>query len=135
MTSEAYKKYSNDYGREVWEKSGLTYQDLNESKIHALCHFLDVELAKHYFANSNKNVWIRVANIPKREIVMKERVFEKAFIKLNSNYFKGREAISFNGNGFIGFCGWGSSRISVYIVKAFVDWVDFIKNEWDEKDK
>ena len=34
-----------------------------------------------------------------------------------------REAISFNGDGFIGFCGWADRHNSVPILKAFSEWM------------
>lgn len=50
----------------------------------------------------------------------------EAFLFCDGSYFNGREAISFNEDGFIGFCGWADSMNSRPFVSGFCRWVD----EW-----
>ena len=51
---------------------------------------------------------------------------ESAFLSCDGSYFTGREAISFNSDGFIGFCGWADDKNSTPFFVAFYRWV----NEW-----
>lgn len=44
----------------------------------------------------------------------------------SAGYFSGREAISFNESGFIGFAGWASSTNCEPIYVAFSDWVQWL---------
>ena len=53
-------------------------------------------------------------------------VIESAFLSCDGSYFTGREAISFNSDGFIGFCGWADDKNSIPFLVAFYRWV----NEW-----
>jgi len=48
----------------------------------------------------------------------------EAYIKVNGAYFKKRECISFNKDGFIGFAGWADSGNLSPITNAFCKWVD-----------
>lgn len=51
---------------------------------------------------------------------------ESAFLFCDGSYFTGREAISFNSDGFIGFCGWADDKNSMPFLVAFYRWV----NDW-----
>ncbi len=53
---------------------------------------------------------------------------ETAFIFVNSHYFEGREAISFNRD-FVGFAGWADDTNVQPFVKAFIKFVDYLKNK------
>lgn len=53
----------------------------------------------------------------------------QGFIYVDSNYFKGREAISFNTNGWIGFAGWADEKHVLPFVNAFNKWIDTLKKE------
>lgn len=47
-----------------------------------------------------------------------------AEIRCRAHYFTMREAITFNEDGFIGFCGWSDSKNEKPILKAFSTWLD-----------
>ena len=49
------------------------------------------------------------------------------FLFCRGSYFRKREAISFNRDGFIGFCGELSGCNQTPFVKGFVKWVDELK--------
>lgn len=51
------------------------------------------------------------------------QTIESAFICVDGDYFKGREAISFNSDGFIGFAGWADDKNVQPFLRAFVLWV------------
>ena len=49
---------------------------------------------------------------------------EKAYIKIDClDQWNGREAISFNSDGFIGFCGWADTQNSQPFLNAFRRWL------------
>lgn len=47
-----------------------------------------------------------------------------AFVKCKANYFEDREAVSFNGDGFVGFCGWADGDNTQIVLDAFQSWLD-----------
>ena len=44
-------------------------------------------------------------------------------ICIDGHYFEGREAVSFEESGFIGFCGWADSRNERAILEGFYQWM------------
>lgn len=52
----------------------------------------------------------------------------ECYLYMNSHYFTRRECISFNRDGFIGFAGWADSKNTAPIVRAFAEWVDYMKD-------
>lgn len=49
---------------------------------------------------------------------------KQAFVFVDGSYFDKRECISFNHDGFIGFCGWADDLYTMPIVRGFRTWVD-----------
>jgi len=47
-----------------------------------------------------------------------------AFLRCKSDYFTGREAVSFNADGFIGFAGWADNKNVQPILSGFARWVE-----------
>lgn len=47
-----------------------------------------------------------------------------AALTCRSHYFKKREAVTFNGNGFIGFAGWADAENVKPILTGFIAWCD-----------
>lgn len=56
----------------------------------------------------------------------KEGHLKEAYLRCSGPYFKNREAISFNLDGFIGFCGWADSRNQRPFLNAFARWVEYL---------
>ena len=48
-------------------------------------------------------------------------------LKVNSQYFKQREAITFSQKGFIGFAGWSDEINLEPLIEAFVEWCNWMK--------
>lgn len=57
-----------------------------------------------------------------------------AFMTGCGEYFTAREVISFNRDGFIGFCGDASDRNAQPILEAFVGWCDHIAERKQEQE-
>lgn len=52
-----------------------------------------------------------------------------AYIGCKAHYFKDREAIQFNGDGFIGFAGWAGDAAVKPILEAFIEWCNYVKTQ------
>lgn len=52
-----------------------------------------------------------------------------AYIGCKAHYFKDREAIQFNRDGFIGFAGWAGDATVKPILEAFIEWCDYVKKK------
>lgn len=44
------------------------------------------------------------------------------YLTMSTNQWKNREAVSFNSDGFIGFCGWADSKNTQIILNAVMEW-------------
>ena len=93
------------------------YENLKEQDIYLLIYFLQNEL--DVFDNLEMKTYKTKINIKKGEFI-------SAYIRVKSDYFKDREAISFNDEGFIGFAGWADDVNIVPVVAGFNKWVDFM---------
>lgn len=107
------------------------YSDLTQNDIDALEGFIAIELARYnrecsYARNTNMHTSHRGKVCSKIRMNHRTGGIESAFLSCDGSYFTGREAISFNSDGFIGFCGWANDKNSIPFLVAFYRWV----NEW-----
>ena len=118
-----------DNARKSWKDSLMEYTDIDESRFKRLVEILDETLRK----NSTGIRELCVTNSPKKyaPIFKKDSRggMKEAYIRCSADYFTGREAISFNSNGFIGFCGWASSVSSKPFAEAFTIWLNELLQE------
>ena len=61
--------------------------------------------------------------MPKVTLAKGRDGIESAFVFIDGNYFEGREAVSFNEDGFIGFCGWADGCNERAILEGFYRWM------------
>lgn len=123
---------SSDQCREYFKECGLTYKDITEQEILILVMLLRKELKDANKAGETSVSTMRLSE----KIDMKKRSngsIETCFLYLNSHYFTRRECISFNQDGFIGFCGWADTGNSNPVKRAFLKWCDAIKEVDDER--
>lgn len=117
----------NDEARAYFADMGLTYADVSKKDIRMLYSMLDVELRKVRY--------LRPLSVDEPQLTWHASTMRyfpavhggmgAAFITLRWDGSK-REAISFNADGFIGFCGWASSANTLPVVEAFKDWCDLM---------
>ena len=109
------------------------YSDLTPNDIDALEGFIAIELARYnrecsYARNANMHISHRVKFSPTVAMDFRACGIESAFLFCDGSYFNGREAISFNSDGFIGFCGWADDKNSIPFLVAFYrgvsEWLD-----------
>jgi hypothetical protein len=112
---------TRDEARQHWASSGLTYDALTDDNVEALRRAVNKALRasgliKNYRAESKV----------KRNRRPPENWVE---IRCASYYFRDRQAVTFESNGFVGFAGWADDTNVQPILSAFVAWVDDLRRE------
>lgn len=107
------------------------YSMLHETHMSHLQSLVSHELLTH-----DSDMAMRVRKPLKKDTkILKTRGLIHSKIKVDGSYFKGREAITFNKDGFIGFAGWASGRNLKPFVRAFEKWLDWLDKEYEEEEK
>jgi hypothetical protein len=122
------EKLTNNEAREIFKQSGLDYSVLTRENADLLRYALRDELK----AFKNNGFTMQLAPSRKNDFVV-GCYFEcdvKGFIdgRTKEMTWNRRPAIAFNDDKFIGFCGWASTKNSQPILRAFVKWVEQVKN-------
>lgn len=118
---------TNQEAREYFKDKGLTYSDISEGDILVLTMMVQKELKAAYRDGGLDYPLTLSPDLP----IMpgKDGGIVSCFLKLNApGHWKGREAISFNRDGFIGFAGWADSQNTAPIIRAFLSWCDYLAN-------
>ncbi len=88
--------------------SSLDYSLITREDIFKLIDFLKIEL-KQFAENGNLEMQVEKLRISYLN-PLKETGLKHAFISVESDYFDSRQGISFQEDGFIGFCGWADEE-------------------------
>lgn len=115
--------------REFFKNRGLSYDSIHEGDILILCMMLQKELKK-----SNKAGETSVTMTLSKRIDMKKKSngsITECYIYMNANYFTRRECISFNQDGFIGFAGWADQGNTNPLLRAFLEWCNYLAEAGD----
>lgn len=117
MTTEEARQYFKD--------KGLTYKDITSGDICVL-----VMLLNKHINEACKNHEMSVDSMHMSEKIKSKYDtcgrLKECYLFINSHYFTHRKCISFNKDGFIGFCGWAGGNNPVPIISAFIKWVDML---------
>lgn len=111
--------------REFFKNRGLSYDSIHEGDILILCMMLQKELKK---SNKTGETSVTTMTLSKR-VDMKKKSngsITECYIYMNSHYFTRRECISFNWDGFIGFAGWADQGNTNPILRAFLEWCNYL---------
>lgn len=124
--------------RKYFNESGLTYSDIKEKDFYMLLAYLAEELAKfsEEVKDDNKHGIASMRISDRNGLKRYLPIFNKgdngelktAFIFVDSHYFNGREAISFN-NDFVGFAGWADDTNVQPFTRAFMHFTDYLKEK------
>lgn len=109
---------------------GFTYQMITSKEIGKLIQLLNIEI-DIFNKNPDNELKLNISKFGNNDFnydYNNDGAIKSVFIKVDAFYFEDREAISFNSNGFIGFCGWSSSVNSVPFYNAFDRWLEYLKN-------
>ena len=107
---------ARDLARKAFADSGLTYADVTPKSIQKLRGIINAEMVKSSCMQGTYRCH-------QRGSVKDTAVGKYAEIKCKSYYFYGREAVSFNTDGFIGFAGWADDKNIAPILDGFHEWV------------
>lgn len=134
-----------DDARAYFKKKGLTYNDITLPDLHVLKDLLDKHFIrqKKELIDSDKESWIywnRVnpAKYYKGKFTPATERYQRmlcAYITASGEYFTAREVISFNPDGFIGFCGEADWKNAQPVLKAFMEWCDWLVGEESAEEK
>ena len=115
--------------REFFKNRGLSYDSIHEGDILILCMMLQKELKK-----SNKAGETSVTMTLSKRVDMKKNSngsITECYIYMNAHYFTRRECISFNRDGFIGFAGWADQGNTNPLLRAFLEWCNYLAEAGD----
>ena len=115
--------------REFFKNRGLSYDSIHEGDILILCMMLQKELKK-----SNKAGETSVTMTLSKRVDMKKKSngsITECYIYMNAHYFTRRECISFNRDGFIGFAGWADQGNTNPLLRAFLEWCNYLAEAGD----
>jgi len=120
---KSHMKESSAFSREYFLQLGITFKDISLNEIEVLQKFIQREID---FLLLDKSY-----HMIKNLCINKKISFSENGIYLFTagEYFKKREAVSFEPNGFIGICGWASGCNRIPYIKGFVKWCDFMGME------
>lgn len=102
--------------RDRFAATGKAYSDLTKDQLISLRdHIADEMKASNLIDGSFKmNAHVKTVRWPSGW----------AALTCRSHYFRKREAVTFNGNGFIGFAGWADAENVKPIIAGFLAWCD-----------
>ena len=113
--------------RDFFSACGLTYADVTLDDLHYLKLLLDEQIIqerkKRMRSHRKPQYWARVndAKYYKGEFTPEGRLV-CAYLTGKGEYFTAREVISFNRDGYIGFCGAADSENTQPVLAAFIEW-------------
>lgn len=122
---------TNSEARAYFDNCGLTYDDITLDDLHYLKILIDLqflqEWKKRMQTHHKPQYWIRVndAKYYKGQYTPDGKMI-CAYMTGEGAYFDSREVISFNRDGFIGFCGAADSENTQPVLAAFIEWCDWL---------
>lgn len=125
MRKEIIPVCSTQEARDYFARKRLTYDDITEGDILVLIMLLNKHIKKSNKENETSVSTMRLSE----KVDMKKKsngTIITCFLYMNSHYFTMRECISFNRDGFIGFAGWADQGNTNPILRAFLEWCDYL---------
>lgn len=123
---------TRDQVRAAFENN-LTYADIKPVDVRALEGFIAVECARHDLDHGRKGEILMLMHPsycneyePRIVPAQNGKGICEAYLRVDGSYFQGREAISFNKDGFIGIAGWADRNNVQPFLRAFLLWL----SEW-----
>ena len=113
---------TRDQARTAFNATGLTYEVLTLKALRRLRVIINRKMKQSGLIDNNLRCNPRVTLSALSYGLYGE-------IKCHSFYFKNREAVSFNPDGFIGFAGWSDETNVQPILEGFIDWINELTTE------
>lgn len=120
-----------DKARKYFEECNLSYELINMNDLYKLIKILNKKI-------SETNNYLIMMNEPhlkgkNKNIILKNNKLIFAALRVKGDYFADREAITFNEDKFIGFCGWADDSNTRPITDSFIEWCDYLKNKKEDE--
>lgn len=118
--------FTRDQARKAFN-ANLTYAHIQPNDIRALEGFLCIEYAQH--ERNGEHMEMHPSYRKATQPVINQAStggIEDAYLRVSGFYFAGREAISFNADGYISFAGWADNINIQPFLCAFMRWL----KEW-----
>ena len=109
-----------DQAREEFAKY-VSYADIDPYCLDMLSSFLMRCVADHNLGAGEDGVRMFVRRF-ERAKWGKGGGLKEAYIRVDGDYFRDRECVSFNRDGYVGLCGWASSENAEPVAAGFVRW-------------
>ena len=106
-----------EQARDIWRRSGLTYEILTDENLRSLRKFINDEM----IASGAMQGTFRAHRTKKAKRTPYGKIW--ADLRCRSFYFTHRQAVTFEPDGFIGFAGWADEINVQPILAGFVKWV------------
>lgn len=118
------ERLDNEHVREAFNDL-LGYGSVKPNDVRALEGFLAIEYARHERDGHHMEMRpsYRKKHQPRIEQDQETGGIRSAFLRVSGFYFSGREAVSFNEDGFVGFAGWADRANIKPFLRAFVRWM------------
>ena len=123
-----------ELARDYFRKNNLSYEDIGMNEIYKLIQILNKRIAEAgscMLMINEPKLRGRNTNIK----LSKDGKIKYVEIRVKGTYFDDREAITFNEDGFIGFCGWADGKNLTPFVMGFTEWCDYLINKKVELEK
>ena len=122
---------TREQAREHFKQCGLSYSDIDICALKYLQAEMDSEFSrcrKVAMNSGDSSYWARVndAKYFKGQYADDGHVI-CAFLTAKGTYFNAREVVSFNRDGFIGFCGEADDNNTQPVLIAFMRWCDWLR--------
>ena len=116
-----------ELARNYYKHCNITYEDITMDDLYKLIQILNKKIVE-------VNSCMIMINEPKlrgknKNVSFKNGKLEFAEIRVKGTYFEDREAITFNKDGFIGFCGWADGYNITPFVNGFEEWCYYMKDK------
>lgn len=110
---------TRDEARAAWAASGLTYADLTLDAMRSLRNSINTEMAESGLIDGTYRCHLRptIKRDASGSVLW-------ADIRCRSRYFYGRQAITFENNGFVGIAGWADDANVQPVIAGFARWLE-----------
>ena len=118
---------NRDEARAYFKAKGLTYCDIKGFDLVYLVELLDekfIQQRKEQMRSCGRPLYWKRMN--RMEAKWGGDCLICVYLTAKGEYFESREVISFNRDGFIGFCGEADSDNLKPVVSAFTEWCDLL---------
>jgi len=114
---------TRDEARAAFKDAGITYKALTPETLDNLRRYIDERMKESGLAGGT----YRMSEQGTRLVKAGDGAW--AVLRCQSKYFKDREAVTFNPDGFVGFAGWADETHVQPVLEGFTAWIAAMQPE------